>query len=84
MKWDGWRPLVYMDGGGVKVRTRTGREVSDSPPELLGLVEALDGRPAVLDAELNAYLGGHPDLCLDVQGSPALAVTPAGRPHRSR
>jgi ATP-dependent DNA ligase len=28
VKWDGWRALVYLDGGGVTVRTRTGREVS--------------------------------------------------------
>lgn len=38
VKWDGWRAVVYVDGGGVKVRTRPGREVSDSLPELVGPV----------------------------------------------
>lgn len=60
MKWDGWRALVYVDGGGVKVRTRTVREVSDSLPELAGLVHALDGRTAVLDGELIACPDGRP------------------------
>jgi len=40
---------VYITGGGVKVRTRTGRAVSESLPELVGLVDALDGRLAILD-----------------------------------
>ncbi len=30
-KWDGWRALVYLDEG-LKVRTRTGRQVSDCLP----------------------------------------------------
>jgi bifunctional non-homologous end joining protein LigD len=52
-KWDGWRALVYVDGG-LKVRTRTGRQVADSLPELAGLVEALDGHSVILDGELIA------------------------------
>jgi hypothetical protein len=38
--------------GEVKVRTRTGREVSDSLPALVGLVD----HPAILDGELIASL----------------------------
>ena len=53
---------MYITGGGVKVRTRTGREVSDSLPELVGLVDALDGRPANLDGELIACLDGRADF----------------------
>jgi ATP-dependent DNA ligase len=41
-KWDGWRALVHVDGG-LRVRTRTGRQVADSLPELTGLVDALHG-----------------------------------------
>jgi bifunctional non-homologous end joining protein LigD len=52
-KWDGWRALVYIDGS-LRVRTRSGRQVSDSLPELTGLVEALDGHSVVLDGELVA------------------------------
>jgi ATP-dependent DNA ligase len=40
VEWDGWRAVVYVDGGGVQVRTRRGREVADSLPELAGLVDA--------------------------------------------
>ena len=41
---------MYVVVGGVKVRTRTGREMSDSLPELVGLVDALDGHPATATA----------------------------------
>jgi bifunctional non-homologous end joining protein LigD len=47
-KWDGWRALVYIEDG-RKVRTRAGRQVSDSLPELAGLADALSGRSAILD-----------------------------------
>src|SRR5204863_10081988 len=36
----------------LRVRTRTGRQVSDSLPELIGLAETLDGRSVILDGEL--------------------------------
>jgi bifunctional non-homologous end joining protein LigD len=51
VKWDGWRAMVYIDGG-LRVRTRSGRQVSDSLPELAGLVDAFAGRSAILDGEL--------------------------------
>ena len=51
-KLDGWRALVYVDGG-VKVRTRSGRNVTASLPELAGIAEQVpDG--TVLDGELVA------------------------------
>jgi hypothetical protein len=50
VKWH-WRARVYVDGG-LRVRTRLGREVSVLLPELAGLVDALDGRSASLDGEL--------------------------------
>ena len=63
-KWDGWRAMVYVDEG-LRVRTRTGRQVSDSLPELVGLVDALDGRNAILDGELVACPDGKVDFyCL--------------------
>jgi bifunctional non-homologous end joining protein LigD len=60
-KWDGWRALVYIDGG-LKVRTRSGRQVSNSLPELDGLVDALGGRSAILDGELIACQDGAVDF----------------------
>jgi bifunctional non-homologous end joining protein LigD len=61
VKWDGWRALVFVDGA-LKVRTRSGRQVSDSLPELEGLVDVLGGRPAVLDGELVAAPDGKLDF----------------------
>ena len=61
IKWDGWRALLYIDGG-LKVRTRSGREVSESLPELAGLVDALDGRSVILDGELIACPDSRPDF----------------------
>ena len=60
-KWDGWRALVYVDAG-LRVRTRTGRQVSDSLPELTGLVDALDGHRVILDGELVACPDGRGGL----------------------
>jgi bifunctional non-homologous end joining protein LigD len=61
VKWDGWRALVCVDGG-LKVRTRSGRQVSDSLPELASLVDALGGRSAILDGELVACPDGVVDF----------------------
>jgi bifunctional non-homologous end joining protein LigD len=61
VKWDGWRALVYIDGD-LRVRTRTSRQVSDSRPELSGLVDALDGHTAILDGELVACRDGQVDF----------------------
>ena len=41
VKWDGWRAMVYVDGG-LRVRTRTGRQVADSLPELRGVSRCRD------------------------------------------
>jgi bifunctional non-homologous end joining protein LigD len=62
-KWDGWRALVYIDGG-LKVRTRSLLQVSDSLPDLAGLVDALEGHSAVLDGELIACVDGKVDFYL--------------------
>jgi bifunctional non-homologous end joining protein LigD len=51
-----------MDGGGLKVRTRSRRQVSESLPELAGLVDAVCGRPTVLDGELVASVNGEIDF----------------------
>jgi bifunctional non-homologous end joining protein LigD len=53
-KLDGWRALVYVDGD-VRVRTRSGRDITDRVPGLQGLAE-LGGR-LVLDGELVADAG---------------------------
>jgi bifunctional non-homologous end joining protein LigD len=52
---------VYIDRG-LRVRTRTGRQVSDSLPELAGLVDALAGHRVTLDGELVACPAGKVDF----------------------
>lgn len=58
-KLDGWRALVYVDDT-VTVRTRTGRDVTASVPELAGLVNV--GRRMILDGELVADAGRASDF----------------------
>jgi bifunctional non-homologous end joining protein LigD len=59
-KLDGWRALVYVDGG-LCVRTRTGRVVTENVPQLGPVVDVLpDG--SVLDGELVAGQGRASDF----------------------
>ncbi|WPO85995.1 ATP-dependent DNA ligase [Herbiconiux sp. KACC 21604] len=55
MKWDGIRAIVQSHDGAVTLTTRNGNEVTAAYPELVQAVgEQLDGRDAVLDAEVVA------------------------------
>lgn len=60
-KLDGWRVLVYVDDD-VEVRTRTGRSIAASVPELSPLPEALAARRVVLDGEPVAGQGRPEDF----------------------
>jgi bifunctional non-homologous end joining protein LigD len=75
-KLDGWRALVYIDGG-VTVRTRTGRDITGQVPELAGLVDAVAG-PCILDGELVTGAGKPGDF---YWLAPRLAIRP-GHPRR--
>jgi bifunctional non-homologous end joining protein LigD len=65
MKWDGIRALAYLVDGGLRLVSRTGRDITHVYPELQGLAGALAGsRPpaagapgpqAVLDGEIVAF-----------------------------
>ncbi|MGD0984941.1 MAG: non-homologous end-joining DNA ligase [Acidimicrobiales bacterium] len=61
-KWDGVRAVLYVEGGRVRVLSRTDRDVTASYPELRGLGEALGSLQAVLDGEI---------VALDKQGRPS-------------
>ena len=52
-KWDGMRVLVEIDGGVVRARSRTDRDVTASFPELAGLSDL--AATAVLDGEVVAF-----------------------------
>jgi ATP-dependent DNA ligase len=56
-KWDGWRKLVYVDQS-LRVRTRRGRPIGESLLALVGPVDTLGSRTAILDGELVASPAG--------------------------
>lgn len=64
-KWDGYRLLVDADHGDVRLRSRSGRTVTDEYPQLRSLAEALPDHRAVFDGEL---------VALDESGVPSLAA----------
>src|SRR5258708_10308729 len=58
MKWDGLRAIATISAGSVTLFSRTGRDVTDSYPELAGLAGALEPHDVVLDGEIVAFGGG--------------------------
>ena len=77
-KWDGYRALGHVVGGGLALRSRNGVDMAGWFPELGGLAGALGGRGAVLDGEVVAF---------DDRGRPsfeALQQRMAGRAGRRR
>jgi bifunctional non-homologous end joining protein LigD len=60
MKWDGLRAIGYVSGGGLRLVSRTGRDITHAYPELAGLaaaVRAAGAASAVLDGEIVAFAG---------------------------
>jgi len=60
MKWDGLRAIVGVGpagGGALMLRSRSGRDITASYPDLAGLAGAVPW-PAVLDGEIVAFGGG--------------------------
>ena len=63
VKWDGIRGQVALRDGTVTVRSRPGRDCSESFPELSEPPPRLAGRSAVLDGEIVSLdSDGHPDF----------------------
>jgi bifunctional non-homologous end joining protein LigD len=60
MKWDGLRAIAYTGPGGIRLESRTGRDITHAYPELAGLGEAVvtaGAASAVLDGEIIAFGG---------------------------
>jgi len=64
LKWDGCRAQLRYDRGLVTLRTRNGRECSESFPELADIADVLGKRRVTLDGEL---------VCLRPDGRPDFA-----------
>ncbi len=64
-KWDGYRLLVDADRGRVRLRARSGRDVTSEYPQLRSLAADLTEHHVVLDGEL---------VALDDSGAPSFAA----------
>jgi bifunctional non-homologous end joining protein LigD len=74
MKWDGVRALAFIDGGQVRLASRTGRDITVAYPELAPLGAAAGGGPLLLDGEVVAFEDGRPSFA---QLQPRMHVTSA-------
>ena len=61
-KWDGIRALAYVDGGRVRLISRTGEDVTGRYPEIHAMGRALGSREVILDGEV---------VALDENGRPS-------------
>ncbi len=52
VKWDGYRTLLHVDAGRVRVQSTAGHDVSERWPELASIVESLNADTTILDGEL--------------------------------
>jgi bifunctional non-homologous end joining protein LigD len=64
-KWDGYRLLVEADHGEVRLRSRSGRDLTDEFPQLGSLAADLGDYHAVLDGEV---------VALDASGVPSFSA----------
>jgi bifunctional non-homologous end joining protein LigD len=55
MKWDGVRALVYCENGNTQLRSRLGKDITATYPELAGIARAIGHKQAVLDGEIVAF-----------------------------
>lgn len=63
MKWDGMRAIAYLPGGGdLRLRSRSGRDITACYPELSDLAARARGRQMILDGEIVAFTGGLPSF----------------------
>ncbi len=65
VKWDGVRAIAYVRPGRLRLESRNLREITDSYPELRGLLRDLGMREAVLDGEI---------VCFDENGRPSFEL----------
>src|SRR3954470_6157074 len=82
VKWDGMRVLADVTDGGLRLATRTGRDVTANFPELAGLAALapdvlLDGEVVLLDGGVPSFtaLGDRMHEPIDPRGAQARPVT---------
>ena len=55
IKWDGYRTIVHLDDGMVRLQSTAGHDVTERWPEFAGLADAVNARSAILDGELVVF-----------------------------
>ncbi len=55
LKWDGVRAIAYVRPGRLRLESRNQREITDSYPEIRGLLRDVGMREVVLDGEIVAF-----------------------------
>jgi len=61
-KWDGIRAIAYVDGGRVRLQSRSGEDITPRYPEIHPMGRALGSREVILDGEI---------VALDEHGRPS-------------
>ncbi len=77
VKWDGYRTIVFVDDGRVRLQSTAGHDVTQRWPELSDLADSVNARSAILDGELVAF---------DDDGRPRFELVQnsgAGAPHQA-
>jgi bifunctional non-homologous end joining protein LigD len=65
VKWDGYRTIVHVADGSVRLQSTAGHDVTARWPEFAGLAAALNASSAILDGELVVFDdGGRPSFDL--------------------
>ena len=66
MKWDGVRALLFIENGGVRLVSRSGKDISRTYPEIsgpaVGSGSAMPLGQVLLDGEIVAFTDGRPDF----------------------
>jgi len=63
IKWDGYRTIVHIADGRVRLQSTAGRDVTDRWPEFEALASAVNAQSAILDGELIVFDDdGHPSF----------------------
>jgi bifunctional non-homologous end joining protein LigD len=55
IKWDGYRTIVHVADGHVRLQSTAGHDVTERWPEFSGLAGAVNARSAILDGELVVF-----------------------------
>lgn len=71
IKWDGYRTVVHVDGGAVRLQSTAGHDVTARWPEVGAIATAINAPAAILDTEL---------VVLDDDGTPRFELVQRSGP----